>query len=525
MSHFSFSPSSAATRTRDNNLSRRSFLRTSVLGSAGLALSSKLLGQNARLPRKPNLLVLLPDQLRADVMSCYGGRRVVAPNLDKLASQSFVFQQAYVTQPICTPSRSSLLTGMWPHSTGCTHNEAVLDPRFLCLPEMLGESDYRWAYMGKWHLGDELFPQHGFHDWVSIMDGPDETKPSPGRDPNAISDYSKFLFAKGLNPHARVPRPYFTRGYATRAPIELSKPKFLELKACDFLEHQGQDPFVLFVTFFEPHPPYTGPLNHFYSLTEADADPSFGHRFGPDIPLRYHLRQKESEKGFGKKIEQHLAVKQRYLGLVTEVDRSIGAILQKLEAVGLADNTIVLHTSDHGDMMGAHNLYGKTVMFQEAARIPLLVRMPGQRRSIAIEQPFSHIDFAPTMLDLLGQSSHEQCAGKSRAPVLNGEPMPVEPIYMEWAFKPYKEKISKANLEREKPANERAIHETTRATVSPDGWKLCLRDLDKNELYNLRTDPHEEHNLYGRSEYKDVVTQLSGKIYAWQETVSDSVKV
>jgi len=506
-----------------HHLSRRSFLRTSVLGSAGLALGSKLLSQNARLPRKPNLIVLLPDQLRADVLACYGGRRVVAPNLDKLASQSFVFQQAYVTQPICTPSRSSLLTGMWPHSTGCTHNEAVLDPRFACLPEMLGDSDYRWAYMGKWHLGDELFPQHGFHDWISIMDGPEETKPSPGRDPKAISDYSKFLFAKGLKPHAKIQRPYFSRGYATRAPIELSKPKFLELKVCDFLEQHAQEPFVLFVTFFEPHPPYTGPLNRFHPLSEVDADPTFGHRFGPDIPLRYRLRQQRSERGFGTRPEQHLAVKQRYLGLVTEVDRSIGAILEKLEQTGLADNTIVLHTSDHGDMMGAHNLYGKEVLFQEAARIPFLVRMPAQRRTVVIEQPFSHIDFAPTVLDLLGKGSHEQCAGKSRAAVLQGEPMPVEPAYLEWAFKPYKVKL--ADKKWAKPNNQVAIHETTRATVSPDGWKLCLRDLDKNELYNLRADPREEHNLFTRSEYRDVIKQLSGKIYAWQEMVSDSVKV
>jgi arylsulfatase A-like enzyme len=506
-----------------NSITRRSFIRTGTLASIGLSVASKSRAQDASRGRKPNLIVLLPDQLRTDVLSCYGSRHAVAPNLDRLASQSSVFQQAYVTQPICAPSRSSLLTGTWPHTTGCTNNESVLDKRFLCLPEMLGDSDYTWGYMGKWHLGDELFQQHGFQEWVSIMDGPDETKPSPGRDENAISDYSKFLYSRGLKPHAKRPRPYFSRGYATRLPIELSKSKFLEIKACDFLERHRHDPFVLFVTFFEPHPPYTGPLNDLYSLSEADLDPTFGHKFGPEIPLRYRLRQQRNEKGFGTKADGHLAVKERYFGLVTEMDRSVGGILTKLEQLGLVDNTIVIHTSDHGDMMGAHNLFGKEVLFQEAARVPFLVRMPEQRRSIAIAPPFSHIDFAPTVLDLLGKPFHEQCAGKSRAGVFRGDPMPVELAYMEWAFKPYKEKVSEKKWD--KPNNQAALHETTRATVSPDGWKLCLRDLDKDELYNLRADPHEEHNLFGRIDYKDVISRLSGQIYSWQQTVSDSAKV
>ena len=413
------------------------------------------------------------------------------------------------------------MTGIWPHATKCTDNEAVLDPKFKCLPEMLGDSDYTWGYMGKWHLGDELFAQHGFREWVSIMDGPGETKLSAGRDKKAISDYSKFLYSKGLKPTTKSTRPWFTKGYGARLPIELSKPKFMEIKACDFIERHQNDPFVLFLSFMEPHPPYTGPLNHLYSLTDEDAARTFGQKFGPEIPLRYRLRQHRAERAFGTTIEQHLAVKQRYLGLVTEVDRSIGAILEKLEQTGVADNTILLHTSDHGDMMGSHSLYGKEVMFQESARIPLFVRMPGQQRNVTVEEPFSHIDFAPTVLELLGGSGHQQCAGRSRANVLRGENLPSEPIYMQWTFEPFFEKYSKWA----RTDNQAALHETTRAVVSPDGWKLCLRDLDKNELYNLRDDPFELHNLYPRSEFKDVVTRLSGQIYAWQESVSDTAKV
>jgi arylsulfatase A-like enzyme len=499
--------------------SRRSFLRTGIAASLGLAIAPRARTQDTSSVRKPNLVVFLPDQQRADTLACYGGRFDIAPNLNKLASQSFVFQQAYVTQPICTPSRSSLLTGTWPHTNGCVHNETVLDRRFACLPELLGDPEYCWAYMGKWHLGDELSAQHGFSEWVSIMDGHMAGLP----DTKEISDYSKFLFSKGFKPRGKHAHPYFTQGDATRMPIELSQPAFLAGRACEFIERHRREPIVLFVSYFEPHPPYTGPLNELHPLNSIDLEPTFGQIFGPDMPLRYRLRQKADRKGYGRRVAQHRLLKQRYLGLVTEVDRSIGAILTKLEETSLLDRTIVVHTSDHGDMMGAHDLFGKAVMFQEAARVPLLVRMPGQRRPVEIAEPISHIDFAPTILDLLGDRSSEQCAGRSRANVLRGEAMSADPVYMEWAFEPFN--VRRVDKDWRQPVNQTAIHETTRATVSADGWKLCLRDMDQNELYNVRLDPHEEINLYGRPETRDVITRLSGHIYSWQETVNDRIKV
>ncbi len=499
--------------------SRRSFLRTSAAASLALALPVKSRAQDLALGRKPNLIVLLPDQLRADTLACYGSRRSIAPNLDQLASQSFIFDQTYVTQPICTPSRSSLLTGTWPHTNGCVHNETVLNNQFACLPELLGDPDYHWAYMGKWHLGNELSAQRGFTEWVSIMDG----HLAGVTDPKAVSDYSRFLFAQGKKPRGNHPHAWFTQGDAARMPIELSQPAFLANRAGDFLERHRRDPFVLFVAYFEPHPPYTGPLNNFHPLDQIEPDPTFGQRFGPEMPLRYRLLQQRDRKVYGRNLAQHLRLKQRYLGLVTEVDRSIGAILSKLEALNLHDRTIVVHTTDHGDMMGAHNLYGKTVMFQEASRVPFLLRMPGQVRSVNVEEPFSQIDFVPTVLDLLGEKSSPQCAGRSRANVLRGDPMPAESVYMEWAYEPYK--VRGPENDWGQPQNQPALHETTRAIVSPDGWKLCLRDSDKNELYNMRLDPREQTNLYGQPETRDVAARLGGQIYAWQESVSDAVKI
>src|SRR2546423_11623926 len=154
------------------------------------------------------------------------------------------------------------------------------------------------------------------------------------------------------------------------------------------------------------------------------------------------------------------------------MDQSIGSILTKLEALGLADDTIIVHTSVHGDMMSAHRLFGKQVLFQEAVRVPYLIRLPEQRRSIALSQPVSHIDFMPTLLGLLGREPHEQCVGKNRAPLLRGESMTADTIFMQWSPSD-KEKVKKDTTLATPEEVRVAMAESTRAAISPDGWKLC----------------------------------------------------
>jgi arylsulfatase A-like enzyme len=118
----------------------------------------------------PNLLFLFTDEQRADTLAAYGNSRIAMPNLNALAEESILFERAYCTQPICTPSRSSIMTGVYPHSNGCTRNNAPLPEEFRCLPEYPAFEGYTSAYHGKWHLGDEIFRQHGFNEWRSFED-------------------------------------------------------------------------------------------------------------------------------------------------------------------------------------------------------------------------------------------------------------------------------------------------------------------------------------------------------------------
>jgi choline-sulfatase len=472
--------------------------------------------------RKPNLIVFLPDQHRADTLACYGSRQKVAPNLDKLAAESVVFEAAYVTQPICTPSRSSLLTGTWPHQNGCTQNHKVLPASLRCLPELFGDADYRTGYLGKWHLGDELAAQHGFEEWASIMDSYRQKRSwLPWRIKR--SDYAKFLREKAVPPDEKKTGVYSLR-YSASLPLELSKAKFLEERACDFLERHQREPFILFVAFFEPHPPYFSPLENEIPAEGIELDPTAAQTFGEEMPLRYRLRQEFYDERFGGSTEKYLALKRRYLALVSQLDRSIGAILGRLEGLALTDQTIVVHTSDHGDLMTAHRLFGKGVMFEEAARVPLLVRLPGQRRQHVVSQPVSHVDFTPTMLDLAGKPPAEQCTGKSFGALCRGEAIPPETVFLEWA-PARRAKFREGTTLADDQAIKKVMNESTRAAISPDGWKLCLRDCDKDELYHLREDPREHHNLYARPEHQDVVARLTAEIRQWQARTGDALKV
>ena len=479
--------------------------------------------------RKPNLILFLPDQQRADTLACYGGVKVHAPNLNKLASESVIFERTYVTHPVCTPSRSSLMTGTWPHINGCTHNSVPLDRRFRVFPELMQDTDYRTAYIGKWHLGEDgpayaeasagKPARHGFEHYIST---------------DGHGDYSNFLISKGIAPDK--PNGRFSEVAISNLPIELSRPKFLEKHACDFIEKHQRDPFILVVAFVEPHSPYNGPLNDANPLNEVTLDATATLPEHEDIPLRYRLMREWQQAEalldrerlpmqlfFGITPDEYRGIKQRYLGLVTLVDQSIGAILGCLERCGLRDDTVVVHTSDHGDSLGAHHLFGKETMFEEATRVPWLIRMPGQAGQKMISHPVSHIDFVPTLLDLLGQSNHPQCAGKSLLPLINDATALPNNVFLEWA--PNRTKVKKDSRLARRRMIKRAVEESTRALVSPDGWKLCLRDKDLNELYNLRDDPLETRNLYADGQHASVILRLTEAIHRWQESNHDKLKV
>lgn len=482
---------------------------TQLTRRGALALAAPAILRAARKAGdKPNLLFLWTDQQRADTMAAYGNHSYKVPALNRLAAESVVFERAYVSQPVCTPSRSSVMTGWWPHQTGCVRNNIPLKAETRTVPELLADSGYRTGYMGKWHLGDEIFAQHGFETWRGIEDGIYQEHYSPGRDQTRRSAYHDHLVSLGYRPDDRE-RNAFTRYFATKLPVEHSKPAFLAQEASKFILEHRREPWMLYVNSLEPHTPFSSALNDLHSETEAPpplncpgvpsaTEPEWYKRrramFAEQKPEGLDLSRRE---GFAR-------LSRNYAGLCSLVDLMVHRILWALEVSGQAENTIVVFTSDHGEMRGSHGLIHKQVMYEEAVRVPYLLRVPFRRqRPMRVTAPVSHIDMAPTVLDLLGVKDVTGLAGSSAVGYLTGGRPPGD-VFLQWT----------AEGDNQGP--------NARAVVTPAGEKLVLHDTDLSMLFDHRRDPLEMNNLYEQPEAGPLRARLTRKIAAWQKATRDT---
>jgi arylsulfatase A-like enzyme len=476
---------------------------------------------------KPNLLFLFTDEQRQDTMRAYGNLQIKAPNLDRLAEQGIVFTRAYVSQPVCTPSRATIMTGLYPHTSGCVANNVALDEKVPTIAELFADRDYRFAYFGKWHLGDDIFAQHGFDDWVSIEDGY-RRHYRPHQDRMQNCTYYHWLRERGFEPDVHDGEfSAFSRRKAVSLPPQFTKPQFLAEKASEFIEAHANRPFVLYVNFLEPHMPFTGPYNDLYHPDQIALPANFDAAPHPDEParvrmLREHYRSRgaegldlSSEAGWRRLIAN-------YWGLVTLVDEAVGRILGALSGCGAEDRTIVVFTSDHGDMMGSHRLVAKTVMFEEAVKVPLIMRLPqlpnAPRR---VDCPVSQVDLVPTLLDLMGQPIPPTLEGYSLMPVLERGGHPQEDdVFIEWNGRDSDEQMRTASQKSASQAD-RLSGSRSRCVISPDGWKLNLSQADKCELYNLGNDAGETENLFYSGRHEEVIATLRDRIKQWQARTGD----
>ncbi len=493
-------------------VSRRAAFR-SLLAAATIPAILK----GARRPAgdKPNLLFLWTDEQRADTMAVYGNYRFRVPVMNRLAARSIVFDRAYDTQPVCTPARSSVMTGLWPHQTGLITNNLPLPEETRTFPELVADAAYRTGYFGKWHLGDEPFAQHGFQEWISIEDIYNEYFRA-GRDRSKRSDYHHFLLRLGYKPDAKDGR--FSRLFAVQRPLEHCKPAFLAGEASNFILRHRDEPWMLYVNFLEPHMPFFGPLNDLHSEQEAPIPQNY-----PGIPVEMEpksygaIRAQQQKTGSnqeyirvgGQRLPEREAfarLNRNYAGLCSQVDQALGRILWALEASGQADNTIIVFTSDHGEMMGAHTLLAKSVLYEEAVRVPLLISVPWRHRGqLKVERPVSHIDLVPTLLELMGRQVPENLAGESLLGLLEGRKRREEDVFIQW--------------------NEPPKGPDARAIVTPDGWKMAVYDTDNSLLFHGERDPLEMENLYYRKEHAATARLLRAKLEAWQQRTGDKLRL
>jgi len=469
--------------------------------------------------RPPNVLFIWTDQQRPDTLGAYettehphsgGGRRqgarelIRTPNLDRLAGGSTLFERAYCAQPVCSPSRASVLTGVHPHTHGVTENGVPLARTVPTLAELLRPAAYACGYVGKWHLGWERTAQRGFEDfWISTesYSGGYEAGSPEAR---GATSYHQFLVERG---YAALDGK-LGREAAARLPEAAGKPAFQAEQCVRFLETCRDRPFLLMCNFLEPHPPYTGPLDDLYDPNTMTLPDSWDGQLEPSAPRHYHDLRAETErvpKGrLGANDERDWkALKARYWGSCTLVDKYVGVILARLEALGLAEDTIVVYSTDHGDMMGEHHLLGKGVPYEGATRVPLIVRVPHLPASAGrrVETPVSQVSLIPTLLELTGQPAPAHTQGPSRGPLVplvrDGGAAPADAeVVIEWR-------------------DWRAIRRGE--------WKLTVHATGVVELYDLVADPGETHNAAVDPENRGVLRDLDERLRAWQRRTGDTL--
>ena len=486
--------------------------------------------------RRPNLVFIMSDQQRYDTMACYGNDWIDTPNLNALADESFVFERAYVTQPVCTPARASIMTGLYPHSAGPIVNKMHLPAHFKTVGELVSPDCAR-GYMGKWHLGNDVLPQHDFDTWISTEDSHRESYNSPealGR----LTDYHRHLVANGFEPDKTIAGERVFSGEArARLPEEFQMASYLGDRAAEFIRDNADRPFVLYVNTFEPHSPYFGPLMDHYDPDALPVGPSFlekpaGSALISRLRADYCMRYLDGgDQAADEYMRDYAAVEEdvsteagwrrlraHYFANVNLVDRMVGRITSAIEDAGVADDTVVVFTSDHGDMLGDHGMLEKRSMYDESSRVPMLMRVPWlSRGQTMVPGSMSHIDLAPTVLDLLGDPVPYHLQGKSLVPTLSaGASLEDNDVFIEWNgfFSSMPDRhLGTAAIDR--------MNRLPWRTIVSGGWKLNLCVGDQCELFDLERDPHEMRNLFDEPAQRDRVRDMAARIRAWQYETDD----
>lgn len=471
--------------------------------------------------RRPNILFIMTDDHTTQAMSCYGGRLIQTPNMDRIAGEGIRFDNCYATNALSGPSRACILTGKFSHENGFTDNASIFDGDQQTFPKLLQQAGYQTAIVGKWHLISE--PQG--YDYWSVLSGQGEQG----------DYYSPDFWEKDGD----TTRNVTCEGYVTEVVTD---------KAISYIQGRDKDrPFCLMLHQKAPHrnwmpsPKNLGifndtvfpePENLFddYSGRGEAArsqDMSLEHTFTEDWDLKLltgdemranpsnrlaqvYLRMPEdvqrkwdsvyagriaeyrSGKLSGKelvrwKYQQYM---RDYLATVLSVDEGIGRVLECLEKEGELDNTIVVYTSDQGFFLGEHGWFDKRFMYEECQRMPLIVRYPKAIKAGSVSSALCmNVDFAPTFLDFAGVEIPSDIQGESLRGVLeNGGKTPED--WRKAVYYHYYEYPAEHSVKRH-------------YGIRTDDFKLIhfYNDIDQWEMYDLKNDPKEMSNVFDSEEY------------------------
>lgn len=439
-------------------------MRTMMVLSGLLLGTLSALGESGK---QPNILFVLADQWRALATGYAGDPNLqgMMPNLDRLAGESINFVNAVSGMPVCTPFRASLLTGQYPLTHGLFLNDLQLPGEALTIAEVLGGAGYSTGFIGKWHLDG-----HGRRSYI-----PEDRR--QGFDYWKVLEcshaYNDSYFYEDDDPKVHKWEEYDAFAQT------LDAQAYIRERA------EGDEPFALFLSWGPPHNPYQSAPQEFRDMFKAE-----------DIVLRPNVT--DAGKRTVAKLREDLA---GYYAHIVALDVSIGNLMKTLEDLEIAENTIVVFTSDHGDMIGSQGQQRKQRPWDESIRIPFLIRYPGAHGSAGREVPtvLNSPDIMPTLLGLAGVDAPDSVEGRDFAALVRGGDVPNGSSALIACISPFGEWT-----QRNEGKEYRGVR-TERYTY--------VRDLEGPWLlYDNLTDPYQLANLVGVEQHSELQARLEGEL-------------
>lgn len=440
------------------------------------------------------VILIMTDTTRKDMLGCYGNPKMKTPNLDRLAQEGIRYENAYSCQPVCGPARSAIFTGTFPHTNGMVTNCVPLGANVKTVGQRLTDNGFHCGYIGKWHLDGG--------DYFGLGQCPE------GWDRAYWYDMRCYL--EELTEEERVRSRKSETAFEPDMTEEFTYAHRCSDRALDFLEQYAGEDFFLTVSYDEPHGPCLcpAPYNTMYQGFQFEDNPNFQDDLSKK-PLMQRLWAGDAVDKPAEEINRPSRQLALFLGCNSFVDYEIGRVLDKIRET--APEAMVIFTSDHGDMLGNHRLQMKNATaYREVANIPLLIKAPGRggAQGKTVSAPASHIDLVPTILDYMGVPVPRLLEGKSMlAQICDPSVRINDVVYTEF---------TRYEVDHDGFGGLQMM----RAAVT-DRYKLVINLLDSDEFYDMERDPWEVENRIWDEEYAEVRDALHDRLLAHMNETRD----
>ena len=457
---------------------------------------------------QPNILFIMSDDHASHAMSCYDSRINETPHLDRIANEGMRFDNCFCTNSICTPSRATILTGTYNHVNNVTTLASKLDGRILTFPKLLQKRGYQTATIGKWHLGHGgIHDPTGFDYWIVL----------PGQ---GLYHNPEMIDAEGTKV---VP------GYAT---------DIITDRSIDWIRNRDQSrPFYLNCHHKAPHRHWEPDDKHARMYEGIDIpepetfNDDYRNRAAAAADAKMRIERDLNDRDLKQPIPSGLTPEQEkswkyqryikdYLRCVASIDDNVGRLLDFLDEEGLAENTIVIYTSDQGFFLGDHGWYDKRFMYEESLRMPFVIRYPREIKPGTVNTDMMlNVDFAPTFLDYADLDIPDEMQGTSFRPLLNGE-LPEDwqtsMYYRYWMHLAHHHVYAHYGVRTHR---HKLIYYYADGLDQPG----CIDESKEPEweLFDLEKDPCEMNSVYGDPSYAQTVNDLKDEMHRLMAEVRD----